>query len=136
MQLTWKSKHQPRQRIPAQFLTYQKKSLPGNGLQAEFFIGPAVNAFSFLRADSSIRLQAGKDDVPDSQFLKKPMAELTWPKNVRRYSYRNDPELPAGNFASHNNIQIAFNVLDEERKELYPYPPGTMNGYTNYQRTD
>ena len=136
VQLTWQSKHQPRQRIPAQFLTYQKKSLRGNGLQAEFFIGPAFNAFSFSRVDSSIRLQAGKDDVPDSQFLKKPMAELTWPKNVRRYSYRNDPELPAGNFANHDNIQIAFNVLDEERKELYPYPPGTMNGYTNYQCTD
>ena len=64
------------------------------------------------------------------------MAELIWPKNVRRYSYRKDPELPAGNFANHDNIQIAFNVLNEEQKDLYPYPPGTMNGYTNYQCTD
>ncbi len=136
MQLTWQSKHQPRQIIPAQFLSHQKNAVTNKGLTAQFFNGPAFNAFSFSRVDSSVHLQIGKDDIPDSQFLKKSLAELTWPKNVRRYSYRNDPELPSGNFDNHDNVQIAFNVLDGEQKDLYPYPPGTMNGYTNYQCTD
>ena len=136
LQLTWQSKHQPKQIIPAQFLSHRKNSLLGKGLTAKFFNGPAFNAFSFSRVDTHISLKAGEDDVPDSQFLKKPLAELVWPKNVRRYSYRKDPELPSGNFANHDNIQIAFNVLDEEQKDLYPYPPGTMSGYTNYQCTD
>jgi hypothetical protein len=136
MQLSWQSKHQPKQIIPAQFLSHQKNTLPNKGLTAQFFNGPAFNAFNFFRIDSSIHLQAEKDEVPDSEFLKKPLAALTWPKNVRRYSYRKDPELPSGNFANHDNIQIAFNVLEEEQKDLYPYPPGTMKGYTNYQCTD
>ena len=135
-QLTWQSKQQPKQIIPAQYLFHTKNAVPDKGLAAQFFNGPAFNAFSFSRVDSSINLQAGKDDIPDRAFLKKPMAELTWPKNVRRYSYRKDPELPAGNFANHDNVQIAFNVLDEEQKDLYPFPPGTMSGYTNYQCTD
>jgi len=136
MQLTWQSKQQPKQMVPAQFLSHQKNSLTEKGLTAAFFNGPAFNSFSFSRVDSNISLQAGKDDIPDKQFLNKPMAELNWPKNVRRYSYRKDPELPAGNFANHDNVQIAFNVLNEEQKDLYPFPPGTMNGYTNYQCTD
>jgi len=136
MQLTWQSKHQRKQIIPAQYLSHQKNAVTNKGLTAQFFNGPAFNAFSFSRVDSSIHLQAGKDDIPDKQFLNKPLAELTWPKNVRRYSYRNDPELPSGNFDNHDNIQIAFNVLEEEQKDLYPFPPGTMRGYTNYQCTD
>jgi len=61
---------------------------------------------------------------------------LTWPTGVRRYSYRKDPDLPAGNFPSHDNIQIAFNVLPAAQKPWYPYPPGTMSGYTCYRDTD
>ncbi len=136
MQFMWQSKHQPRQIVSARYLSSPTRSSNEKGLTAQFFNGPAFNAFSFSRLDSCIAFKAGKENIPDSQLLKKPLAELTWPKNVRRFSYRKDPELPSGNFANHDNIQIAFNVLNEEQKELYPYPAGTMKGYTNYQCTD
>ena len=62
--------------------------------------------------------------------------ELVWPAGVRRYSYRKDPELPAGNFPRHDNVQIAFNVLPPDAKDWYACPPGTMPGYTAYKCTD
>ncbi len=62
--------------------------------------------------------------------------ELVWPAGVRRYSYRKDPELPAGNFPNHDNVQLAFNLLPAEKKAWYPCPPGTMPGYIGYQDTD
>ncbi len=136
LQLTWKSKHQPLQIVPSQFLSCEKNTLSVKGLFTEFYNGPIFNAYSFSRIDSIIRLKVSENDLPDSQLLNKPLVELIWPKNVRRYSYRKDPELPSGNFANHDNIQIAFNVLEEEQKDLYPYPAGTMSGYTNYQCTD
>ena len=37
--------------------------------------------------------------------------EFHWPQGVRRFSYRKNPQLPAGNFPRHDNVQIAFNVL-------------------------
>ncbi len=62
--------------------------------------------------------------------------DLTWPAGVRRYSYRRDPELPAGNFPAHDNVQIAFNVLPPAEKPWYAHPPGVMAGFTNYKDTD
>lgn len=57
---------------------------------------------------------------------------LTWPAGVRRYSYRKDPDLPAG-----HNVQIAFNVIPEDRKPtMLPYPAGTMPRFCAYQDTD
>ncbi|MDQ2800177.1 MAG: hypothetical protein M3Y13_11095, partial [Armatimonadota bacterium] len=61
---------------------------------------------------------------------------LTWPAGVRRYSYRKEPELPAGNSPNHDNIQIAFNVLPQSQKPWYTHPPGVMDGFTNYKDTD
>ena len=61
---------------------------------------------------------------------------LTWPAGVRRYSYRKDPELPAGNSPAHDNIQIAFNVLPPNQKPWYSHPPGVMPGFTTYKDTD
>jgi hypothetical protein len=60
----------------------------------------------------------------------------TWPPDVRRYSYRKNPELPSGNFPNHDNVQIAFNVLPPEQKSRYINPPGTMPGYIAYPDTD
>ena len=59
--------------------------------------------------------------------------ELVWPEGVRRYSYRKDPELPSGNTPGHDNIQIAFNVLPEDRKPSRKAPPGVMPGFTVLQ---
>ena len=58
--------------------------------------------------------------------------ELTWPAGVRRYSYRKDPDLPAG-----HNVQLAFNVIPEDRKPtMLPYPPGTVPRFCAYLDTD
>jgi len=61
---------------------------------------------------------------------------LTWPAGVRRYSYRKDPDLPAGNAPNHDNIQLALNVVPSEDKPWEPNPPGTMPRYTGYYDTD
>ena len=62
--------------------------------------------------------------------------ELTWPEGVRRYSYRRNPELPAGNFPGHDNIQIAFNVLPYSKKKYNLTTPGTMPGFVSTQDMD
>lgn len=59
---------------------------------------------------------------------------LTWPADVRRFSYRKNFEIPSGNGA--HNVQIAFNVLPPEKKHMLPYPAGTMPQYMDYQDTD
>jgi len=64
------------------------------------------------------------------------LAEHIWPEGVRRYSYRKGPVLPCGNAPNFDNVQIAFNVLPEDQKPLYPCPPGTMPGYVGYVCTD
>ncbi|CAN5368927.1 hypothetical protein BH11ARM2_BH11ARM2_29800 [soil metagenome] len=65
---------------------------------------------------------------------------LTWPEGVRRYTYRKDPILPAGNGQGvFDNVQIAFNAIpgsDVAAKESYPYPKGTRPGYATYKDTD
>lgn len=61
---------------------------------------------------------------------------LTWPEGVRRYSYRMDPILPAGNFPNFDNVQIAFNVLPRDKKQFAANPPGTLPDYTISPDTD
>lgn len=62
--------------------------------------------------------------------------ELDWPVGVRRYSYRKSPDLPAGNFPGHDNIQIAFNVLPYAQKKYNLTTPGTMPGFVSTQDMD
>jgi len=59
--------------------------------------------------------------------------KLDWPAGVRHYSYRKNFDDPSGT-GKHDNVQIAFNVL--EKKRWLPYPPGTMPHFINYQDTD
>ncbi len=75
---------------------------------------------------------------PEKTFakVKGKTEEYDWPEGVRHYSYRKDPELPAGNFPNHDNVQLAFNVLPAADKAWYPNPPGTMPGYIGYRDTD
>jgi len=72
-------------------------------------------------------------ELPD-QPGKKVRRALVWPDGVRRFSYRKDPDLPAGNGT--DNLQIAFNVLPAERKPLLSHPPGTMPRFMVYADTD
>jgi hypothetical protein len=59
--------------------------------------------------------------------------ELLWPTGVRRYSYRKDFDIPSGT-SGHDNVQIAFNVLDS--KPMLSHPPGVMPGFITYWDTD
>lgn len=60
--------------------------------------------------------------------------ELTWPADVRRFSYRKDFDIPSGN--GKHNIQIAFNVIAPDKKDHLQYPPGTMPRFCAYFDTD
>ncbi len=62
--------------------------------------------------------------------------ELVWPAGLRRYSYRQAPELPSGDSPNHDNVQVAFNVIPLEAEPWYPNPPGTMPRFICYRDTD
>jgi hypothetical protein len=60
-----------------------------------------------------------------------------WPQGVRRFSYRQNPDLPFGSYPNFDNVQIAFNVIPEDQKEdLLPNLPGVMPGFIPYRDTD
>ena len=89
----------------------------------------------------TLRFATRDDDqffYPATTYLTQDGKKTTfnWPADVRRYSYRKDPILPAGNFPNFDNVQIAFNVLSASTKHFYPNPPGTMPNYTVSQDTD
>jgi hypothetical protein len=58
---------------------------------------------------------------------------LDWPAGVRHYSYRRRFDDPSGT-GTHDNVQIAFNVLDQ--KPWLPFPAGTMPHFITYWDTD
>ena len=58
---------------------------------------------------------------------------LQWPAGVRHYSYRKNFDIPSGT-GEHDNVQIAFNVLD--RKPWLTHPPGVMPRFITYWDTD
>ncbi len=60
--------------------------------------------------------------------------KLKWPEDVRRFTYRKNPDLPAG--IGTDNVQIAFNVLPPEQKPWLMHPPGTMYKFITYWCTD
>jgi len=64
--------------------------------------------------------------------------EHDWPDDVRRYSYRQRPDLPFGsNPNKFANVLIAFNVIPEDQKpDMIPFPPGTMTGFLPHSDTD
>jgi hypothetical protein len=64
------------------------------------------------------------------------LTPLVWPAGVRRFAYRKAPDLPCGCAPNHDNVQIAFNVIPPDKKDWYPFPPGTMPGYIGYKDTD
>lgn len=128
VKLTWKSSH-----FAEAILTSDDFS---SGLKAEYYNGPAFNQLRKIRFDPAIDFKWNENEVPDAAFQVTPLVALQWPPGTRKYSYRKDPDLPFGNFQDHDNIQIAFNVLEEGEKDMYPFPPGTMKGFTNYQCTD
>ncbi|RPH89944.1 MAG: hypothetical protein EHM72_19745, partial [Calditrichaeota bacterium] len=105
-------------------------------MMGKYYAGPEYNVLMAERVDAQIDFTWNAGSPPHPIFQQQPMIPLIWPQGVRRYSYRRDPELPAGNAPMHDNVQIAFNVLAEEDKELLPHPPGVPKGFTNYQCSD
>jgi hypothetical protein len=86
------------------------------------------------RSDAKLDFTWNSGDLPDPKFGEASLEELVWPANVRRFSYRRDPDLPSGNGT--DNVQLAFNVLPLEKKSWLPYPPGTMERFITYEDTD
>ncbi len=62
--------------------------------------------------------------------------EHVWPAGVRRFSYRTWPAIPGGFGAPYDGVQLAFNVLPDEAKDMLPNPPGTPKDFTDYKSTD
>ena len=124
------------------FVNFPEKT--GTGL-AVSYLAYDDNAFYFAAkvADDTpdgggIRYANRDDDhyyYPEKSYLVHKdgrREELTWPKGVRRFTYRRNPDLPFGGDA----IQIAFNVLPQEKKGLYAFSPGTMERFMVYKDTD
>jgi hypothetical protein len=109
----------------------------GTGLTAEFFSGRNFDKPQVTRLDAMVDFDfGGKTPDPAFNFNNTELEAFKWPEGVRRYSYRRDPELPSGNFPSHDNVQIAFNVLPEDQKPWLTQLPNLPNKFTAYIDTD
>jgi hypothetical protein len=88
--------------------------------------------------DGNIRFAQRNDDeyfYPAVSYADKAKTTpLAWPAGVRRFSYRKNPALPSG--SGTDNVQIAFNVIDENKKPWAASPRGTMPGFIAYWDTD
>ncbi len=103
-----------------------------------YFAAKAADATPY---EGNVRFETRDDDryfYPAKVFEAgqngKERRELVWPSGVRRYSYRQDPDLPSGNGT--DNVQIAFNVLSESDKPWLTHPHGTMPHFMTYADTD
>ncbi|MBI1388923.1 MAG: hypothetical protein GC154_10795 [bacterium] len=61
---------------------------------------------------------------------------MNWPDDVRRFSYRRDIDIPSGNHPAHDNVQIAFNVIEDSEEPWLTHPAGTMPKFMCYLDTD
>ena len=90
--------------------------------------------------DGNIRFEKRDDDsyfYPETSFAIEAdgkLKELHWPPEVRRYSYRKNPDLPSGDGS--DNILIGFNVLPVEKTDWMVEVPGTMPRFVCYKTTD
>ena len=113
------------------------------GLNAEFFAGTNLGGEAKLkRVDTRIDYP-GWPRLPWAEQVKTKaerddgLEAMTWPAGVRRYSYRKEPQLPCGNgHGNYDNVQIAFNVMPEERKPKISVLPGLFQDYLSYSCTD
>ncbi len=136
MELYWQSPHQRREIIPATALFATAEAAGPGGLTGQYHAGQHLSAPRLTRVDPTLNFAWRPREVPDERIKADGVEELLWPAGVRRFSYRTQPELPAGNCPEHDNVQIAFNALPADQKPWYPCPPGTMPGYIGYYDTD
>jgi hypothetical protein len=87
---------------------------------------PDAGMLRFSRRDDDSYFYPTHVQAPDGTVL-------TWPENVRHYSYRKHFDVPSGS-SEHDNVQIAFNVLPV--KPLLSHPPEVMPHFITYWDTD
>lgn len=124
--LEWRRPDDTREIIPS-------SALPG-GLRGEFFSDIELTKPMGSATDAIINFRQLSDQFPNPAALPRERSPLAWPEGVRRFSYRRDPDLPAG--IGTDNVQIAFNVLAPEDKDWRPHPRGVMPRYMHYPDTD
>jgi hypothetical protein len=124
------------------FVQFPDKS--GIGLTVAYLAYDANNFYFAAKvADSTpnggeLRYSTRDDDqyyYPEKSYRStdtKHEKPLVWPQDVRRFSYRKNPDIPM----SDDGIQIAFNVLPTDKKDMIEYPPGTMPQFQVYKDTD
>jgi hypothetical protein len=88
-------------------------------------------------SDGTVRFATRDDDqyyYPEVSYdTNQNHKAMVWPADTRRYSYRKNPDLPAD---GGDNMQLAFNVVPEDKKPLLEFAPGTEPRYQIYQDTD
>ncbi len=121
------------------YLPFRDWAKPGGPVKVTALLAADADTFYFAaqlpKIQPMIRFETRNDDdyfYPETVLSKD--QKLTWPQGVRRFSYRKDPDLPAGN--GQYNIQIAFNVIPPKDKVMLPFPAGTMPRFCAYPDTD
>lgn len=89
---------------------------------------------AFFYPQTSYQVEPAKENQPAVRVARE------WPAGVRRFVYRKDVKIPAGNGQGEaDNVQIAFNVVPPEdvlHKGFYPFMPGTARGFAPAKTTD
>jgi hypothetical protein len=121
------------------YLPFQNWNQPSSGGTVTAWLAGDDQFFYFAakvpQMDGLLRYETRDDDAffyPEKVISQG--KELTWPAGVRRFSYRQDFDIPSGN--GKHNLQIAFNVIPPEKKDHLPFPPGTMPHFCAYFDTD
>ncbi|MHB8520338.1 MAG: hypothetical protein ACYDH9_06235 [Limisphaerales bacterium] len=121
------------------YLPFQNWDQPSSGGTVTAWLAGDDKCFYFAakvpQMDGLIRFETRDDDAffyPEKVISHGKV--LTWPADVRRFSYRKDFDIPSGN--GKHNVQIAFNVIPPEKKDHLQYPPGTMPHFCAYFDTD
>ena len=120
--------------IPNAALAASSDAAPGTGLTAAYYRDREMQTLVVTRTDKAVDFSWSATDLPDPKFGEATLQELKWPDGVRRFSYRKDPDLPAG--AGTDNVQLAFNVLPAADKSWLPFPAGTMPRFMVYEDSD
>ncbi|NJL31994.1 MAG: hypothetical protein HC898_10385, partial [Phycisphaerales bacterium] len=138
MELFWTQPGKDRQIIPADAFLLASEG-ERSGLQLTLFKGTKLDGAPInTRVDPIVDYVAWSGPLDDKDFGRAVDHRLSlhWPEHVRRFSYRRNPILPAGNRSpDFDNVQIAFNVLPEDRQgilctihQLPGRPPGFIPG--------
>ena len=100
----------------------------------------AVKVADNTPSPGMIRFATRNDDgyyFPETSESADGKTTYQWPKDVRRFSYNKNPELPFGTDPKSDNVQIAFNVIPEDQKEdMLPNLPGVPPGFIPSRDTD